>query len=557
MINNKVCLKRKIEDETARLDIEAPLDNITQDVMEYVHAKVLCFLKPVLFLMPIEKIEVMVSKEAKDKFGIFFSKYVLCLQETNQVVGQIRNQSIDTAEHENILFVETEKNSLYTDFFKRISKKTDKKVFMKYLDTGYNAEKRVWEQPELPFLIPDFITYLVENKIKTIYSINQYLLEIYLRETGVYLLSCFDLMGVEYICIDHDARDADLMKKVFTHNAFKRYSLAFVESRFWDDYYGSTNVSYPTIPHPKVNEDAQFIQLKDDYKIVVLSYSRLNQVLPHLNKLLYILEQFDENYLFSSFQTWHFAMIYFVREVLQASEFERLINYRGLNNCGYYISQFLKFEIIDGLNTDRDIEIYGDEYWELLFPDYYKGYLDKKEDIDELFSHNDCLYLLMNWTPTIFTSNPHLYDAINRKNPFTCYAPLVSTTEFAGFKHIEYDNLKELNYIVENINSLFNKPDLLQAIKNQQNVLKTSASFFEKDILREPENRDKVEFEHLCMKSTKQINQKVVPFVNQNELGIKHNYDFLFKMNADIDISKSKFFNRKYVQRMVRLISQG
>ncbi|MDM8535842.1 hypothetical protein QUF70_03730, partial [Desulfobacterales bacterium HSG17] len=364
------------------------------------------------------------------------------------------------------------------------------------------------------------------------------------------------MLGIEYVCIDHDARDADLSKKFFNNNNFKRYSLAFVESQFWDKYYGITNISYPTIPHLGVNKDAKFVELEEDYKIVVLSFSRLNQVLPQLGQILYVLEQFDENYLFSQFQTWHYAMIYFMREILNCSEFELLSNYRTINIFGHNITQFLKFEMIEGLKTDHDIEIYGDEYWKFIFPDYYKGWLDNKEQIDELFSHNNCLYLLLNWAPSIFTSNPHLYNAIKRKNPFVCYAPLAKTDEFKGFEHIEYDNITKLNHIVENIRDIFKNPVLLQAIKNQQSVLETSSKFFENSILSNKDSQYQFEFERMCSKTIKKIDQKVYRFMDKNEVLLRGAYDFLFKESVSIDISKSKFFKREYVQKIVKLTPQ-
>ncbi|MDM8536543.1 hypothetical protein QUF70_07315, partial [Desulfobacterales bacterium HSG17] len=164
--NNTVCLKKKIDDKITWLDVEVPLEDVNQRIMEYVNTQILCFLKPVFYLMPMENINSVFTPEASGKLGNLLTNYNVFLKQTNEVAKQIKKTKINTSDFENILFFETDKNSLYTDFFHRISKKTDKEVFIEYLETGFNAEKRRWEKAELPFLIPELVEYLIQNRIK-------------------------------------------------------------------------------------------------------------------------------------------------------------------------------------------------------------------------------------------------------------------------------------------------------------------------------------------------------------------------------------------------------
>ncbi|MFH2091036.1 MAG: hypothetical protein ABIJ31_01595 [Pseudomonadota bacterium] len=556
LLKNSVCLKRKINGDIEWLDVDISTEEPSQKVLNYVHIKILNFIKPIFYQMPVRKINVSYSQDAIKKFGNLFNNYNNFLEQTNTISNQIQKMQIDTSDFEHILFFNVDENPLYMDFFEQVSKKFKHTVFTQQFNTGFNSEKRRWEDVDLPFSVPELIDYLIRNRIKTIYSINQYILEIYLRKTGIYLLSCFQMLGIEFVCIDHDSRNADLSKIFFSNNKFRRYSLAYIESKFWDKYYGVEKISYPTIPFLKINKKADFIELKDDYKIVVLSFSRLNQVVPQLGQILYFMEHLNEGQFFSQFQTMHHAMKYYMSRVLNCSEFEMLSNYEAYNWFGYNISQMMKFEIIEGLKTDRKIEIYGDEYWKFIFPEYYKGWLDKTGQIDELFSSQNCLFLILNWSHSMFTNNPHLYDAIRRKNPFLLYAPLAKTEEFKGFEHVEYDNIQQLNAIVENVQDIYKNPELIEAIRKQQQVLETSALFFQDSILGKQNSCHQLEFEKICNKTLDEVNRKVYGYMDQNELMLRKMYDFLFREPQKIDVSKSKFFNRGYVQRMIRLTPQ-
>ncbi len=549
IIENTVCLKRRVENRTVWLDFEWPDEKTNTGVLEYVNLKILNFMKPIFYQMPVEKIHLSCSKEAKDKFGHLISNYQVFLDRTNEVAKQIAASEIDSSSYENLLFIQVDDAAPYEEFFLKISEQTDKKVFIEHMKTGFNPKKRIWEEVPLPFNVAEFIAYIKQNKIKSIFSINQYLIESYLNKAGIYLLSCFEQLGIEYVCIDNDQRNADLSKQFFNNNKFRRYSLSFIESKFWDKYYGNTNVKYPTIPHLKVNKTAEFIDLKDDYKIVILSFSRLNQVIPQLELILYVLEHFDENQLFSQFQAWHYSMKYMMRKILNCKEIELFSNINNFMNFGHNITQLFKFEIIQGLKTHRNIEVYGDEYWKFIFPEYYKGWLDKNEQ-EMMFGRKDCLCLMMNWGYSMFTNTPNLFAMVNRKNPFLFYAPFAKTDEFKGFEHIEYDNISRLNQKIENIQAIYREPELITAIRNQQRTLEISARYFSNSILSVDNCPYQQPFEEICNKTLKEIDRKTFAFIDENEEMMRQMYKVLFGKPVNIDISKSKFYNREYIQRM-------
>ncbi|MCP4022092.1 MAG: hypothetical protein GY729_09645 [Desulfobacteraceae bacterium] len=557
LFKETITLKKKMGNRISFEDVKIPKGEIEENELLYVNARILNFLKPAFYQMPFEDVYIDLTKEVSEKIEKLITSYRVFLGQTNTAIQGVIHLKKKAVDHSNILFFETEKNSIYTDFFNRISKKSKNTVCFEIFDTGFNAEKRRWEKPVLPFSIPELVDYLMVHKIKAIFSINQYLLELYLNHTGVYLLALFDMLGVEYVCIDHDNQDANLMKGFYNNNSFRRFSLRYFESELWDKKYGLTNVLYPTIPQATVNKDAEFVEIDDDYKIVILSFSRLNIVAPKLASILYVLEHFDQDELFSQFQLWHYSTLYMIRGIIECSELERLNNYKMVNLFSHAITQLLKFEIIEGLKTDRKIEIYGDTYWQHLFPEYYKGWLKKREEIDDLFAKKNCLHLLLNWAPTIFTSNPHLYGAINRKNPFVCYAPLVKTEKYKGFAHIEYDNVNRVNHLVNNIKQVFKNPELLEAIKNHQQLMKTSSQFFENSIIEKEDKGPEERFQKNCHEHKKALDHKIYGFLDGNDVQIRQIYQNLFKEAIPINLANSKFIDRDYIQRILKLTAEN
>lgn len=556
--NNALCLKFNINSKLSWH--ETKINYREMKIDDLLYWWILKSLKPLFFEMPLEKIEFTCSKDAHDKFGGCIKNCYDIARLTNEAMKKYSHLKNIAAGNSNIIPFTTDGGGYrYKGLFEKCYNVGTSGISLN-MESGWNPKIRIWEDRDIPMPLSELVDIVVKEGIKKIVSINHYVLERYLYKTGVHLIPLFRYLGVEYVIIDQDLWDdiphGYLTKAFFNCNSFKRFTTEPFLSEHWDTKYRLRNIHYIAIPQNYEDEKkTQFV--KEDYEVLVLSNSRLQNVKIMIRSIIYFLDHMPESSIFTEVQLWYISLKYMILKIMKCDEFEQLFYNSTLNTFFFTTMQFLKYEIIDSIDTMRGIEIYGDIGWEIVFPEYYKKLLDTKE-MDGLFAEGRHLYLLLNYGLSYLESSGPIYDAINGSAPFINIPPMVKTREFEGFRHIEYGNKEELNCLIENIRPVIDNEELKDSMQISKKILKDSKNEIEETILRDRNTSDDGGmFRRKCEEHKVLLNQMIEEYIDRNEPFLRETFSVLFQGKpVQYDISKSKYFNKKYVQRILKSIHE-
>jgi hypothetical protein len=107
------------------------------------------------------------------------------------------------------------------------------------------------------------------------------------------------------------------------------------------------------------------------------------------------------------------------------------------------------YEIIGNLQTSHAVDVYGDEGWQNVCPQYYRGCLDN-EGIERLYAGGHNLYLLMNFSFSYLDASGPVYDVVRRGVRFINVSPIVKTISLEDMERLEYADYETLNRLVNN-----------------------------------------------------------------------------------------------------------
>ncbi|MCK4332438.1 MAG: hypothetical protein KAV40_02540 [Thermoplasmatales archaeon] len=511
--------------------------------------------KSIFFGMPFEKINFVCSKDIFEIHGGIINRFGAIVENTNDLIKQYGHLKGIADNSKKVLFFNVGHNLRYKSMYKMLHRSETVDVLYMNMDPGFNQLTRTWEDRDVPLSLPELVNLIEKENIRKIISINHYLLDKYLEKTGVNLISLFWYLGVEYVIIDNDPPDLSpygyLHKAFYNCNSFDRFSVLSLLNKYWDNKYRLENIHYVGLPQDYEN-NGDMRELKDNYAILVLTNSRLENVKPRIKSIIYLLDHMNEGSVFTESLLWYMSLRHMILKIMKLDEFEMLHYNSRLHMLSYTIAQFLKYEVIENIDTERRIEVYGDVGWETVFPEYYKKLLDN-EEINELFSQNNHLYLLLNCSYSYLDASGPVYDAIRKNVPFINMPPLVKTSSFEGFRHIEYTNREELNDLIENIREIFDNKELNNSIRLYRNVLESSTNEIERKVLGNGYAQfGQAQFHKLSMDHKVMLDQMIEEYIDRNEPFLRETFRVLFLgESVQYDISKSRYFNRKYVQRIL------
>ena len=333
-------------------------------------------IKPVFDSMPHNRISVNHSPAAVEQFGDKIQQVLFALDKTNQVMNRYKNLKQVAETHSNGLVFNVDSSIHYTRLYDYL-KKDNKTILYENMDSGFDRANRQWLDSDVPFPIDDLITYICENKIKKIITVNMYLLDKYLFKEGIYLQGLLEFLGVELITIEQDEYDLGswtgyYYRSFFNNNKCIRYSISMYTSAYWDKQFNHTNTLYMS---SLKNCKAEYpdMSISQDYKILLLTNSRIQNTKSLVPSFLYIMDHIDTSELFPAFQLWFVSLRYLILNVMNLDINEKLVRNNQLFSFFYNCYQILKYETIYNIRTSRPIEIYGDKGWAELFPQYYQN----------------------------------------------------------------------------------------------------------------------------------------------------------------------------------------
>ena len=454
-----------------------------------VHNWILKSMKPLFKRMPLQNVEFECSKEMSDTYPKEFGTVVGTLYATNEYIKEHKELKGIANDYDGVLFFNCSDDIRYKAFYEFL-KETNPDIHYLNQALGFNRVKRKWETPPDPMPLDELFDYLIENKIKKIFTINTYVLDKYIMFAGVNLIPVCDYLGIEWINIDHDP--PDLRAQGYLHKAFlssdkvKRFTCKSILQRHFDDKYG-INCHYVAIPQNYNGSSPQKMDLLDkDYDIVVLSNSRWNDVEPLLPVIGWLMEQLPPATAFRDLHLWYLALRKMVLDA-PLPEFQQLQVSSSLHTVMYMARNYLKYIILGALQTDREVLVYGDEGWNNVCPQYYQKSLNN-EEIKKLYSENNHLYLLMNFSYSYLDASGPVYDVINQGIPFINVAPVFRTPALGGMVHVEYDGPQRLNYLANNFIRLYNYAGSFVGIDTYRDILASSAEDIRNSLEGKPIN---------------------------------------------------------------------
>lgn len=428
-------------------------------------------------------------------------------------------------------------------------------------DSIFDSKKREWIDTEARYSVHELIGFFREKGIKKIVTQNYYLYETYLKAYKVFLPAILNFVGIEGIGADYDPSEYGGMiseRGMFNFQNHKRFNPYPVCEEFWDKKFNLDNVTYSVFINHYTFKDENF-SIKDDYSLLVLSNSRLNSVKNEFLEILFVLTQLNEDNIFEDFQTWGWAMRYIIQNGLNLTDTQRIEFSSRIMKLFYHVGQFLKYEVIESFETDRTIKIYGDKDWGKLFPEFYQNKFLNKEEINRLYEGQDKLLINFNQGVDYLQSSGPVVDAISKNIPFVNFPAVIKTDVLKGFEVLEYRNVEELKQKVDNVVSILQDQQLIDTLDYYKKIIQKSENevadyiFCDKPV---PENGGC--FYKEFKKHEILFNEKISRYIENNKVFLQKSIDIvLAKKKFNIDINKTRFYDRRYMRTINDEIKSG
>lgn len=574
--SGNITLQLSVESQVVHLNIAINSQQIEASTVienyDYTHSNYLFYwliyhLKPVFDLLPIGNLSTNIQMStdiekkpvAKQFFNEVLERAVHILTTTSQLIGDFAHMKDCLAAEENGLFfiLETEEHTRLGEFIKHWKESYGEKTFVETFPSGWDAKKREWVQKSHKFDILQFMKSLVERDIHKIISMNHYYLDNALGDCFVYIPTLMKFLGVELVQLFFDPVEYDqvgqLKRRCYGIDNLTHYSVLPLISKDWDEAFKQNNIFYtPIVQHFSKNTSNHYKTLPVDYDILVMSQSRVSDVKTALPYILYVLDNIDYDNPFEAYQLWFLAMRKRLFALSNVNEKRWMSQGQYLHILMYRIANFLKYEVINRIKTDKKIRIYGDQGWEQVFPQYYeKKYLTGQEML-ALDAENKSLHLLFHNNFSYLETGGPVFDAIAKGRPFINYGAVSRTEPYQGFKCIEYGNAESLNQLINHYHDQINIDALDKALKHYNDVMSAAESQIAEHLFNgTPFDDDGGIYYTECKAHYPLLQEKIDQFEKQYHAFLDESVTYVFEGKPLIfDVTQSEFFKREYVQRL-------
>ncbi|TRZ48149.1 hypothetical protein D4S03_10325 [bacterium] len=534
----------------------------------YITAWVFSALKPVFLQMPFNSIALEVSlyggdslppevQELNNFCRTVANSMNLMLQNTNTLLikhKELKNVVHDQ-NHDVVLFHMMEGDNRLIGFYNYHKDFFTKRAILKTYESGWNSNTRTWDKRPQVMAPDDFIQYVVDNKVSRLITINYYEPEEFRISHNVHFSAVVHFLGLEWFGVDIDHIECMTFPvlEMFNIESSTRFTPCPSIVKYWFEKAEAKNVNYnPVIQHYEFVTSRH--ELDDDYGVAVLSNCRFLSVRNDLSLIVYLLGRMKEPLCFIELQIWYFAVRRLIQFELGLRD-DLIFNFmKKLYRYMYVASNFLKYEVIDSIKTERHIHIYGDQLWEKLFPQYFKGFLNEQE-ITEKHRKNKELYLLLNNNFNYLESGGPIFDAIASGVPFISWEAVVKTRPFDGFKYIEYRNATELNRRITDAKANMANAELQNSIRYFKEILKNG----EEDIANVFFSNKKIsgdsgEYLKNCQEHQVLLDDKIFQYINENKEKLMEDIRVLFmNEHRDVNYKNSVYWDREYFQQLIRI----
>lgn len=397
------------------------------------------------------------------------------LKSTNEAMIKYKDQISTFTDYESTLIYNC-KGGKYLQGLKDWAEKEQlNRLFYEEFESGWDPLSRTWGRLG-GFNLEELLSYLHDNSISRVVSVNMYYLQIVALREGVNLLALCKYLGIEYVVVEWDLHDINpaggLNKKSLNYDGFVRFDIFPSLQKDWNDLRGFNNICYYPIQSSPL-EDVSFSKRCDDYKILITAHARLAEF-EDQRRLARVLEAFEftrDEDIFYGFQFWFHAISYFLAKKVQVPITDKNRLRSELIKIHFDGISILKYEALEQLKSEREIVLYGDQGWAKLFPEYYQGVHLSKDEMYEKLVNPEYLNLHVNNIFSYAEANSVICDAMEFNAPFIGFPAVARGTAFDGFKAIEYRNGEELNCLINNVNERLESEAVQIALGFYQNVM--------------------------------------------------------------------------------------
>lgn len=524
--------------------------------------KLIQLLKPVFFNMPYTDIQLTATATCYEQIRSLIDVTKTTLYNTNRIIQELDNASpentdrLTAREERKILFINYGDDARSKYLYDKVLTHNPDNVLYLAVESGYDQVNRKWIEYDVPMSIEELIETIKKQCIGKIISSNCYFVDTYLSKKSIYLSPILQQLKVSQTFFDFEAYDQTdygfLMKAAYHSNQGGRFSCQILHE-YWDRYYHLQQVNYATTPN-KYDLDTRVNALNDEYDLVIMTNSRLTDIVPNFPIIIYILDKLDKEDIILDLKRWFYAMRFLVLNILDLDEFTKLKINSLLLNIFYTTTQFLKIDFIENLNTDFKLHLYGDAAWQTLFPQHYKGFINHAEQ-EALLNRREHLTVLVNWqTSWLDTSGP-IFDAIARDTPFISFPSIVSTPELSALDNIAYRNYNEFNARIRDYAQHITQQDTTDALYYLKCLYHESLDAMAQHMANNNElpYRDGAYGEQQ-EKHARLLDQTIMNYLDKNEDLLRESYQVLFASPAvHYDITTSRYANSPICQRIAQM----
>lgn len=398
-----------------------------------------------------------------------------CIIQTNEFLQKQLENDISYSDHHQVLVYSMGENQFLEDSYERCKKMGFTHVLYREFSCGFDSKERHW-QGEINCFSPDeLMNFIVENKIKRIISINMYYVQFLAQHYGVMIQTVFEKLGLEYTIVDWDIYAINdrlgLNKLVYDHSEMQRFDIFPSIQRAWNKLLGFESTHYYCVSlvgesNQNVSKGKESWLLNDDYSVLAAGHARIETLLEanRMEKVLAVWNEFSMSEVFNDFQLWFYSASSYLLQYLRRPTSRKLELWAKLVQLHFDGITLLKYEVLDQLNTERDVYLYGDEGWAKLFPQYYTGEHLGKKQLWERLSSKKYLNLQFNNVFSYYECNPVCCDALSCGVPFLGLPALVKEPEEQALSSLEFCSGQEMNQKVGDFNAYLNNEELEKAI---------------------------------------------------------------------------------------------
>lgn len=514
-------------------------------------------MKPILFLLPELELDVDIEQGSQVKRGFeLIEKIIVTNFELMRSLAHLKGSA---AANTKTLFYNIIDNPSYRALYDEFQKVDADRCVYREFDIGFDCKTRTWRPTDLPIEFDGLLKLIADERIKTIVSINHNFLEQYLEKKFIYLPAIFKWLGVEYIIFDNDAFEVNethlFAMRAFHCNDFRRFYLSPIFQKPWHDKYSLRNTHYSVVPERFNQNSGAKIVLAPPYDLVLLSGSRIDSVLHHLEDVLYLIDRMGPERIFSDLTCWYLALRGMLLDEYGRKDVDVMPAIKKIHWVFYGAAmQFMKYEVVSWVTgAGFNLEIYGDNGWGKIFPDHYMGKYLTVEEKRERLSRGNVIHLIINFLFHYLEASGVIYEGLSGDVPFINLAAPVRTNLTEGLRHVEYSNRSELVRVIANIKMISANKELKSSVAGLQALLSRSMQHTARRIVDSESADDPIVTKELAA-NLKLLTQLVDEYRRQNGEFLKESFRRICLGDpCGYDYENSPYMSREFMPRLMDL----